>query len=153
MGAKRNQYRRERKGEQIMREILFTGKRVDNGEWVFGSYVFEPRRKGGVGQTISELDRERHYIVSKKNYEFWEVIPETVGEYTGLTDKNGRKIFEGYILKVYETQEHAQNVSVSYENGQFVVSHYALKLLSDRVLQSEVIGTIYDNPELLEVEK
>lgn len=131
-----------------MREILFRGKRVDNGEWVYGAYYGLCRitnKDGGFGY--------EHLMRQSNNEPLYMVAPETVGEYTGLTDKNGKKIFEGDILKVYETQEHAQNVSVSYENGQFVVSHYALKLLSDRVLQSEVIGTIYDNPELLEVEE
>lgn len=158
-----------------MREILFRGKRVENGEWVYGSYVFEPRRKGVFGQTISELDRERHYIVSKKNYEFWEVIPETVGEYTGLTDKNGKKIFEGDIFVPYTYGEKDNDFAGAIEKcgASFVLrsKNYADSRLDDyvekifshyqpnvgeifvpknEVAQGEVIGTIYDNPELLE---
>ena len=128
-----------------MREILFRGKRTENGEWIYGDYCGIWKVACDGGELIY-----KHLIHRSNDEPLYMVDPETVGEYTGLTDKNGKKIFEGDILKVYETQEHAQNVSVSYENGQFVVSHYALKLLSDRVLQSEVIGTIHDNPELLE---
>ena len=135
-----------------MREILFRGKRIDNGEWVFGSYAFEPRRKGAFGQIISDLDHERHYIVSKKNYEYWEIIPETVGEYTGLTDKNGKKIFEGDILS-----DGDDTYKVVFDEGVFQVenSHYITGLYVaihiDKI--DEVIGTIYDNPELLEEEE
>lgn len=135
-----------------MREILFRGKRVDNGEWVFGSYAFEPRRKGAFGQTISDLDQERHYIVSKKNYEYWEVVPETVGDYTGLTDKNGKRIFEGDIMS-----GRGNTYKVIFDEGVFRIenSNYTTGLYVAIHMEKidEVIGTIYDNPELLEVKE
>lgn len=135
-----------------MREILFRGKRVDNCEWVYGSYMFQPKRKGAFGQTVSELDSERHYISSKRNYEFWEVIHETVGEYTGLTDKNGKRIFEGDILS-----GGGDAYKVIFDEGVFQIenSHYItgvyVAIHMDKI--DEVIGNIYDNPELLEVER
>lgn len=139
-----------------MREILFRGKRVDNGEWVFGSYVFEPRRKGAFGQTISELDRERHYIVSKKNYEFWEVLPKTVGEYTGLTDENGKRIFEGdivtYIGEVCIVKWDDDTAKFVLENENLVCDFEEVWCNRFK-LKIEVIGNVHDNPELLEVEK
>ena len=140
-----------------MREILFRGKQVDNGEWVYGSYVFEPRRKGAFGQTISELDRERHYIVSKKNYEFWEVIPETVGQFTGLTDKNGTKIFERDIVSSNKRKTWIGRGKVWFGNGAFWCGEREwAKLLRTVCLEDEqavVIGNVHDNPELLEVEE
>ena len=133
-----------------MREILFRGKQVDNGEWVFGSYAFEPKRKGAFGQTITDLDRERHYIVSKKNYEYWEIIPETVGQYTGLTDKNGKRIFEGDILS-----DGDDTYKVVFEEGMFWIDcpHYSTDICTAVHVEmiDEVIGNIHDNPELLEV--
>lgn len=145
-----------------MREILFRGKRVDNGEWVFGSYAFEPRRKGAFGQIISDLDHERHYIVSKKNYEYWEIIPETVGQFTGMYDRNGKKIFEGDIVKTYfESYTHSwEEVGVVTEFcGAYGIESADGKRFRAFINESvytrshEVIGNIHDNPELLEVEK
>lgn len=165
-----------------MREILFRGKKVDNGEWVYGSYAFAPRRKGAFGQIISDLDQERHYIVSKKNCEYWEVIPETVGQYTGLTDKNGVKIFEGdivrdmvtysvhleYVKEGKETQEHAEEyryygkvgvVEFCTENvascGCCVTRFGGTGFKAENIFLDcgEVLGNIHDNPELLEAAK
>ena len=125
-----------------MREILFRGKRVDNGELVYGDFVSKK-------YILQGYRVEFGYVVP---YNCFEVIPETVGQYTGLTDKNGKKIFEGDIIEVGDG-ENAQRVRVFFEDGQFVVSHYALKLLRDRTLYSEVIGNIHDNPELMEKKK
>lgn len=122
-----------------MREILFRAKPNNSNEWVYG-------------------DLTSHRTVSPKNGKFihckdkitgqwgnFRVKSETIGQYTGLCDKNGKKIFEGDILLVSGVQK----VVVSFEDGLFVVSHYAINLLKERTLESEVIGNIHDNPELL----
>ena len=120
-----------------MREILFRGKRVDNGEWEFGSFVSPNWITVTMGEEIygSEI-----------------VDPETVGQFTGLTDKNGKRIFEGDILS-----DGGDTYKVMFEEGVFQIenSHYTTGLYvairMDKI--DEVIGNIHDNPELLEVEE
>lgn len=124
-----------------MREILFRGKRVDNSEWVIGDGIHYPKSHNWKGTCWIDGMAERAN-------DWVQVIPETVGQYTGLPDKNGQRIFEGDILLVNGVQK----VRVFFEKGQFVIDHFALNLLSDRNLEGEVIGNIHDNPELLGVE-
>ena len=128
-----------------MREILFRGKRTDNGEWVYGNYyIAEKLDKSGVEYFIIEIEAEgsQYYV-----------IPETVGQYTGLEDKNGKKIFEGDILKFTDADGRDVYLNVVFENGAFLIEEDGV-INSDLMpsydcLGVEVIGNIYDNPELL----
>ena len=134
-----------------MREILFRGKRINNGEWVYGYYVPVCFGKFPCKQAIvPEPDGVWEPIAVK---------PETVDQFTGLTDKNGKKIFEGDIVKVenndHDWYEHDPNsysvFAVDFDEGGYTVGSYFLQnwLWFDE-FHGEVIGNIHDNPELLE---
>ena len=135
-----------------MREILFRGKRTDNGKWEYGSLL-----------SPNEFNEIPHIVYIDYLNEYGEigeistpVIPETVGQYTGLTDKNGVKIFEGDILGGFldeEYPEHETVVVVEWHENMWVTRQG--KCHPDLLEQSdldcfEVIGNIHDNPELLE---
>lgn len=83
--------------------FLYRGKRKDNGAWVTGYYVFTRKSSGVFGQMISEFNFDRHLIIELRG-KLHEVIPETVGQCTGLKDKNGKLIFQGDILKVEQVK-------------------------------------------------
>ena len=128
-----------------MREILFRGKRTDNGEWINESETYI---KDGDGTWLCD---ESNDVVK--------VLPETVGWFTGLTDKNGRRIFEGDILGGFlydEYPEHETVVVVEWHENMWVTRQG--KCFPDLLEQGDfdcfkVIGNIYDNPELLEVKQ
>ena len=138
-----------------MREILFRGKRTDNSEWVEGflhiKYFQEVPRDRYVIEYETEPTKEW-----KPKYMVAEVFPETIGPYTGLTAKNGTKIFEGDILK-YKSIKNENRISyVMYANGCFCVKNIYSEnrpaidiVLFETKNNVEVIGNIHDNPELL----
>lgn len=122
------------------REILFRGKRIDNGEWVEGGF-------------IPSLNGKRFYVGNM--FECVEIIPETRCEYTGLTDKNGTKIFERDIVKV-SNMGSTYYARIEWDNSSFWVVNHDIQIpnylgeISKTYL--EVVGNIHDNPELLEGE-
>ena len=129
-----------------MREILFRGKRTDNGEWETGSLVII--RDGCSDKEVFIADKMTGYHTP--------VIPETVCQFTGLYDKNGRKIFEGDIVEgnsEYFTYTHPYG-KVVYDGGQYLISFddvlEDIECLGAWANDVEIIGNIYDNPELLE---
>lgn len=120
-----------------MRTIKFRGKRVGNGGWVCGSLLW----MNGVP-----------YIYPDPAPEGWndyEVIPDTVGQFTGLTDKNGKEIYEGDIV---DFNSRIQGISkVVFESGCFMADakNYETALTYRVAIHARVIGNIHDNPELL----
>ncbi len=140
-----------------MREILFRGKRLDNGEWVYGYLVVK---------SSELLDITYWFILSyhdKNSFVTWHrVDPATVGQYTGLDDNDGVKIFEGDVLLFVDP-----STGERHEDEQYVMRWWdkcvgfatevfyrgksqSLELLVARCANFLVIGNIHDNPELLE---
>lgn len=133
-----------------MREILFRGKRLNNGEWVYGFYAHELR-----GEHYIHADEGAWY--DGPMLTMVEVERETVGQDTGLKDKNCKDIFEGDVLH----WDFHWGWYVGYENGAFRKiplsniqrinwKHYPLE--QEGLKTWEVIGNIHDNPELVEVQ-
>lgn len=126
-----------------MREIKFRGKRLDNGEWVIGSYIEAENRDLSIA----------HQIVPYESGEaVREVDPVTVGQYTGLKDKNGREIYEEDIL----FDESGVYAVVCYSMGTFCVDFgegFDLQYFTDGIHEiCDVVGNIHDDPELLKTE-
>ena len=122
-----------------MREILFRGKRADNGEWVYGSLITERNMFDGNLMTMHIQDIEEPYDDNL-------IDDETVGQFTGLTDKNGVKVFEGDIVRIFDGEYCSVVIKYSNEQGSFTVDDTSLHYW---VSDIEVIGNVHDNPELL----
>ena len=148
-----------------MREILFRGKRSDNGEWIEGM-LLKCTMAAGTAYLIFADSFATDLLGNVHALDHAMVDPETVGQFTGLLDKNGRKIFEGDILNFSIMGDDGYFVVVSMENAAwgFYPAHPGLVHEDDQKWRSfwdpeyddvwkqiyfTVIGNIYDNPELL----
>lgn len=120
-----------------MREILFRGKRTDNGEWVEGYY----------SPVNIPITGNMGHFINVGGYRAVEIDPETVGQYIGSVDKNGKKIFEGDIvkfgIKTYEIKFIEKYSRFAGTNAHCVFASFLLNT-------SEIIGNVHDNPELMD---
>lgn len=128
-----------------MREILFKAKRDGSGKWVEGCYA-ECKGKTFIGIGISiGIDAFKGFCTPVIRW--FEVDPETLCQFTGLCDKNGKKIWENDILRF--TQQDETKIGVIKYNAP-IFTYFGLMRWS--LYKDEVIGNIFDNPELLQEE-
>ena len=138
-----------------MREILFKGKKKDNGEWIEG-YLMDGGMPGEKRIFIGKLVIGKWTVTAD---EFDEVDPDTICEYTGLTDKNGKKIWENDIVLVTnknycsgKIESSIGNIFITfgtwYIGGKTQDRLYSIN--NDTIFQNELVGNIFDNPELLQ---
>ena len=131
-----------------MREILFRGKRTDNGEWIEGCFL----DKNNIGIFYDDTEE------SDCSVHIFPVVPKTIGQYTGLTDKNGKKIFEGDIVRCVNRNidEDDGNALIEWDKecSQFEIAFnsFITDFTNIHSYELEVIGNMSDNPELLEFE-
>ena len=153
------------------REILFRGKRVDNGEWIYGRGLQQCKDELGneIVAIFEDIVKSEKYIKKEGRYTLYyvPVNPETLGQYTGLKDKNGKKIFEGDIIKTPRGsigevvfgraeeecthREHRRKITDVYTTYGWVFKRadgFTIAI-DDEILQGELIGNVTDNPELM----
>jgi len=146
-----------------MREIKFRGKRIDNGEWIYGNLV---KMHGNNTEWTTGI-QVRFYGAIK--YGSVEVNPKTVGQFTGFKGKNGKEIYEGDILRIFEyycEEEPELNewkdkvvewnecggcLSIEWDYGDYDITSigWAFEHFDNSGNEVEVIGNVHENPELL----
>lgn len=138
-----------------MREIKFRGKRVNDGEWVYGYLTKNrpsPKNAEPPYELQSAIDHEEKGVMLASL-----VDPETVGQFTGLADKNGKEIYEGDICSTYLSRPY---LIVVFRNGAFMYQCHddgkdyfdimlPIEVESEVDKYTEVVGNIHDNPSLL----
>lgn len=133
-----------------MREIKFRGRRLGNGEWLYGSLLVSH---------FKDDKKERYFITQfSGNYTFeHEVDPATVGQFTGLKDKSGREIWEDDVMRFITEFGETMTSEVAFMNGFFYVQGeddddiYGITYAVES-MNAEIIGNIHDTPELLKTE-
>ena len=157
-----------------MRDILFKAKRIDNGEWVEGYYVYHIKRTICAFADCVKPEDEQH-VIMQDGFSDWnmprdtvhyDIDPNTLCQYTGLKDKNGKKIWENDIVELYDTNNNYKwkaivkfgNPNATYNWGYQLLPIGQYKVNTDILLWvemedtgtiCEVVGNIFDNPELL----
>lgn len=147
-----------------MREIKFRGKNLNTKEWVYGDLLQWNDGETAIGVHGQFIDDGYHF---NENYDKTPYVDETtVGQYTGLKDKNGKEIYEGDLIKapsgriyavIFSTWKHEEKreflkIIDIYEHTGWCISLDGVnpcELLDSEVCQGSVIGNVYDNPELL----
>lgn len=137
----------------MKREILFRGKRVDNGEWVYGKGLQQCKNELGneIVAIFTDVVKSEKYIKKEGRYTLYyvPVKAETLGQYTGFKDKNGKNIFEGDIVEF--TNLDLPNMVIRFDNGSFMLCEDEYSTYEELRMNYvvEVIGNIHDNPELI----
>ena len=155
-----------------MREILFKAKRADIGEWVEGYYIYHINRTiCPFGDSIKPEDEQ--HVIMQDGFSDWnmprdtvhfDIAPETLCQYTGLKDKNGKRIWENDIVLLREEiQDYEWKAAVKFGNlnreynwgwqlvpvGECEMNKDILLWIDMDIANCEVIGNIFDNPELI----
>lgn len=133
-----------------MREILFKAKRTDNGKWIEGCYI----------KRYDLLGNEEHLIFHADSYTVWEyaeIDPETLCQFTGLYDKNGKRIWKNDIVEAWSQGSRAIDTVKQRVDGLWIMSptwqnheFWELKPNSNGETTVEALGNAFDNPELLQ---
>ena len=132
----------------------FRGKRLDNGEWVYGFYL--ETQMSGVFILGSEIETKKRKDGITMRDKLWqhEVLPESVGQWTGLVDRHGTEIFEGDMVKAENTQNVGE-IKYVHEHGSFLVyshdengAYYEYLDIGLCEKYFEVIGNVFDNGDL-----
>ena len=133
-----------------MREILFRGKRVDNGEWIYGYLIFSEDYIFDYSERI-----DIPYIIpfdnfNLKDYREYRVIPETIGQYTGLEDKNGVEVYEGdKVMFDYEWTKPDEIGVITWnkDTASFQIKGHIPSSSMKHLDRMKVIGNIFDEKE------